>query len=148
MNLENKITEDIKAAMLNKAQDKLDALRAVKAAILLEKTKGSAHELDEQSAMQLIQRLIKQRKESAEIYLEQNRKDLADTELFQAKVISAYLPEQMSEEQLKQEIKMIIAETGAKSIQDLGKVMGIATKKLAGKAENRMIAMIVRELLS
>jgi uncharacterized protein YqeY len=148
MNLENKINDDIKAAMLKKEQDKLDALRAVKAAILLEKTKDTAHELDDQVAMQLIQRLIKQRKESAEIYQAQNRKDLADTELFQARVISAYLPEQMSEEQLKQEVKAIIAESGAKTIQDLGKVMGIATKKLAGKAENKMIAVVVRELLS
>ncbi len=147
MTLENKINDDIRAAMLNKEHDKLEALRAVKAAILLEKTKGSAHELDEQASMQLIQRLVKQRKESAEIYQAQNRKDLADVELFQAKIIASYLPEQMTEEQLKHEIRSIISETGATGLKDLGKVMGMATKKLAGKAENKVIAAVVRELL-
>jgi uncharacterized protein YqeY len=92
--------------------------------------------------------LIKQRKESAEIYQSQNRKDLADVELFQAQIISAYLPEQMTEDQLKREIQAIISETGAQGLKDLGKVMGTATKKLAGKAENKMIVAVIRELLT
>jgi uncharacterized protein YqeY len=147
MNLENKINDDIKAAMLRKEHDKLEALRAVKAAILLEKTKGEAHDLDEAASMQLLQRLIKQRKESADIYQSQNRKDLADVEIFQASVISAYLPAQMTEEQLRIEIKAIIDSTGAQGLKDLGKVMGVATKQLAGKAENKMIVAVVREML-
>jgi uncharacterized protein YqeY len=150
MSIESIINNDIKQAMLSREKEKLEALRGIKAALLLEKTKkgGGHEEVADDLALGLLQRLIKQRKESAEIYLSQNRKDLADVELFQAAVIEAYLPAQMSEAELSAVIGGIIAETGASGIKDMGKVMGIASKRLAGKADNKIIAEQVKKMLS
>ena len=148
MNLEQKVMAQLKEAMKAKDQLKMEALRAIKSAILLEKTKGGQKELSEADEMKLLQKLVKQRKESADIYLQQNRKDLAEVELKQAEVIEAFLPEQMSEEEIENEVKKIIAETGASSMRDMGKVMGIATKKMAGRADGKMISGIVKKLLS
>ena len=148
MNLEQKVMAQLKEAMKAKDQLKMEALRAIKSAILLEKTKGGQKDLSEADEMKLLQKLVKQRKESADIYLQQNRKDLAEVELKQAEVIEAFLPEQMSEEEIENEVKKIIAETGASSMRDMGKVMGIATKKMAGRADGKMISGIVKKLLS
>lgn len=149
MSLEQKIIEDIKQAMLAKEKEKLEALRAVKAAILLAKTeKGSGTgELKEETEMKILQKLVKQRRESAAIFKEQNRSDLADIELYQAGIIEAYLPAKLSPEEVLEEIRRIISDTGASSMKDMGKVMGMATKKLAGKADNKDIAVIVKDLL-
>ena len=148
MSLEEKINADIKAAMLAKEKEKLEALRAVKSALLLAGTeKGAAETLSPDAEIKLLQRLVKQRREAAELYLSQNRKDLADVEIFQADVIQEYLPKQMGSEELTAEIKAIIAETGAVDAKDLGKVMGMASKKLAGKADNKAIAEIAKQLL-
>ena len=149
MSLEKKINEDIKAAMLAKDKKKLEALRAVKAALLLAKTGKyvSGGEISEQVEMSLLQKLVKQRKESAEIFKSQNRNDLAEVELFQAFIIEKYLPEQIGEDELRKIIEKIISETGASSIKEMGKVMGVATKQLAGKADNKTIAAIVRQIL-
>ena len=136
----------MKAAMLAKDQPKLEAIRAVKAVLLLLKT--SPEGLTEDGAMKALQKEVKKRKESAEIYTAQSRKDLADVELFQAGVIEAYLPKQMDEAELKTEIQKLIAETGASSPADMGKVMGAATKKFAGKADGKIISAIVKDLLS
>lgn len=146
MTIEDKINADIKAAMLAKESAKLEALRAIKSAILLLKT--SAEGLSDESAMKAIQKEVKKRKETAEIYIGQNRKDLADTEIFQAQIMETYLPKQMSEDELRIEIKKIIEQTGAKSAAEMGKVMGVASKALAGKADNKMVSTIVKELLS
>jgi len=149
MSLEQTINNDIKAAMLAKDKKKLDALRAVKSAILLAKTdKGSAGEIAEDVEMKILQKLVKQRKDSAELYKSQGRNDLAEEENFQLSVIEKYLPEQMSEDDIKKVISEIISETGASSMKDMGRVMGMASKKLAGKADNKLIAAIVKELLS
>lgn len=148
MSLEQQINDDIKSAMLAKDKRKLEALRAVKAAILLAKTdKGSAGGIETDAEMKILQKLVKQRRESADIYKQQNRADLVEEEEFQLLVISKYLPEQLSEEDVRKIIKETIAETGATSIKEMGKVMGAATKKLAGKADNRMISAIIKELL-
>jgi len=149
MSLEKLINDDIKAAMLAKDKRKLEALRAVKAAILLAKTdKGTAGDLEEDAEMKILQRLVKQRRDSAEIYKQQNRPELAEEEAFQLSVIEKYLPAQMSVEGAKKVINEIIAQTGAASIKDMGKVMGIATKQLAGKADNKLISALVKELLN
>lgn len=148
MTLEDKINADIKAAMLAKEKEKLEALRAVKSAVLLAKTdKGASGDLAGDAELKLLQKLVKQRKEAADIYIQQNRKDMADVELFQAAVIEKYLPAQMSEEEIKAVIARIITETGAQSQKDMGKVMGAATKELAGKADGKLVAQIVKELL-
>jgi len=147
MSLQNQIDQDIKKAMLAKEKDKLVALRAIKSALLLAKTEKSSAELSEDDETKLLQKLIKQRKESAEIYQKQGRTDLADKELGEAKIIENYLPEQMSDEELTSSIKVIIDEVGASTMADMGKVMGIATKKLAGKAEGKAIADKVKVLL-
>jgi uncharacterized protein YqeY len=149
MSLAEKINNDLKQAMLAKDKRKLEALRAIKAALLLAKTgkDTSSGEIPESVEMQLLQRLVKQRKESAEVYQSQNRNDLADEELYQASIIEAYLPEQMSEEELLAKVKEIIGQVGATSMKDMGKVMGVATKQLAGKADNKSISAIVRQLL-
>ena len=136
----------MKAAMLAKDQPKLEAIRAVKAALLLLKT--SPEGLTEDSAMKALQKEVKKRKESADIYNQQGRKDLADVELFQAGVIEAYLPKQMDEAELRSELQKLIGETGATSAADMGKVMGAATKKFAGKADGKLISAIVKDLLS
>jgi uncharacterized protein YqeY len=148
MSLQDKINADIKSAMLAKEKEKLEALRAVKAALLLAATeKGAAEQITEDAEVKLLQRLVKQRREAAEVYTSQNRKDLADVEIFQAEIIQQYLPKQMSPEEIKAEIQAVITETGASGAKDLGKVMGIASKKLAGKADNRTISELARQLL-
>lgn len=146
MTIEERINADIKTAMLAKDAGRLDALRAVKSAILLLKT--SAEGLTEESAAKAMQKEVKKRKETADIYNQQNRKDLADVELFQANVIEEYLPKQMSEADLRISIQALIAELGAASPADMGKVMGAASKKYAGQADGKLISTIVKELLS
>jgi uncharacterized protein len=146
MALEEKINADIKSAMLAKEASKLEALRAIKSAILLLKT--SAEGLNDDTEIKALQKMVKQRKETADLYVTQNRKDLADVELAQATVIEAYLPQQMGEEEVKAEIAKIITATGATSPADMGKVMGLASKQLAGKADGKLISTIVKELLS
>lgn len=146
MGIEEKINADIKTAMLAKDAGRLEALRAVKSAILLLKT--SAEGLTEESAAKAMQKEVKKRRETAEIYVQQNRNDLADVEIFQANVIEGYLPKQMSEADLRVEIGKLIADLGASSPADMGKVMGAASKKYAGQADGKMISTIVKELLS
>ncbi|MCA0430867.1 MAG: GatB/YqeY domain-containing protein [Bacteroidetes bacterium] len=145
MNIEEKINADIKSAMLAKESKKLEALRAIKSVVLLLKT--SAEGLTEDSAMKAIQKEVKKRKESAEIYTSQNRPDLVEAELFQAEVMEAYLPKQLSEDEVKLELQKIIEQVGAKSATDMGKVMGVASKTLAGKADNKMVSVLVKQLL-
>ena len=148
MNLEEKIMDGIKQAMKSHVKVALESLRAIKSAILLEKTSGAKGELDQAAEMKLLQKLVKQRKESAEIYTQQNRADLAEAELAQAAVIEAYLPKQLSAEELEAEVAAIIAQTGASSPAEMGKVMGVASKALAGKADGRAIAETVKRLLA
>lgn len=148
MSLTDQINNDIKAAMLAREKDKLEALRAVKSAILLLKTQeGAAETISEEDEIRLIQKLVKQRKDTASVYLGQNRKDLADVELFQATVIEKYLPQQLSTEKIRAALVNIIRESGASSIRDMGKVMALAAAQLAGKADNKTIAGLVKELL-
>jgi len=149
MSLIVKIDQDIKTAMLAREKEKLEALRAVKSALLLARTeKGATEEISEDTEIKLLQRLVKQRKESAAIYQQQNRKDLADKELFEVSIIDKYLPEQMSDEELTKIIKSLIEQTGAKGMADMGKVIGMASKQLAGKAEGKAIADKVKTLLT
>lgn len=145
MTLEEKINADIKSAMLAKEAGKLEALRAIKSAILLLKT--SAEGLTPETEIKALQKMVKQRRESAEIYQSQQREDLAKPELEQAAIIEAYLPKQMSEEEIREEVKKIISETGAAGPGDMGKVMGVATKRLAGKADGKAISAIVKQQL-
>lgn len=148
MSLEEKIMEGIKEAM--KAHDKttLESLRAIKSAILLEKTSGSADGLDGAAEMKLLQKLVKQRRESAAIYTQQNRPDLAEAETAQAEVIERFLPRQLTAEELEAEVAAIIARTGAAGAADMGKVMGAASKALAGKADGKALADTVKRLLA
>lgn len=148
MSLEEKIMEGIKEAM--KAHDKttLESLRAIKSAILLEKTSGSAAGLDSAAEMKLLQKLVKQRRESAAIYTQQNRPDLAEAETAQAEVIERFLPRQLTAEELEAEVAAIIARTGAAGAADMGKVMGVASKALAGKADGKALADTVKRLLA
>jgi uncharacterized protein YqeY len=149
MSLKERIDADIKKAMLAKNREELDALRSIKSMILLAETeKGSTGELTADAEAKLLMKAAKQRRESADIFLAQSRKDLADRELFQLEIINRYLPQQLSEADLKKELERIIAEVGASGPKDMGKVMGVATKQLAGKAEGKMISAIVKELLS
>ena len=150
MELEKLINNDLKEAMKAKDRRKLEALRAIKAALLLEKTgKDVADgEIPESVELKLLQKLVKQRKESALLYREQNRAELAEEEEYQVSIIEKYLPEQMSEEEVKAIIEKIIAETGASSMKDMGRVMGMAAKQLAGKADNKAISTLVKEFLS
>lgn len=149
MSLEERINNDLRVAIKAREQQKLEALRAIKSAILLAKTeKGATGTLDETAELKLLQKLVKQRRDSAEIYLDQNRKDLYDQECFEADVISEYLPEQMDGETLKATVKKIIDDLGATSMADMGKVMGVVTKELAGKADGKTIADTVRTILS
>ena len=150
MNLEILINNDIKSAMLNKDKDKLNALRAIKAALLLEKTgkDTSAREIPESFELKLLQKLVKQRSEAAAIYREKGRTELAEEEEYQAKIIQAYLPEQMDEKEVESVVQQIIKEVGATSMKDMGRVMGMATKQLAGKADNRFVSKVIRDLLS
>ena len=149
MSLEQKIMSDLKTAMLAKDEKSLRGLRAIKAAILLAKTsEGAGGELKDDDEIKLLQKLVKQRKDSLEIYQQQNRSDLAQKEQEEIEVIEKFLPKQLSAEELQLEVKKIIAETGATSSADMGKVMGAATKKLSGKADGKTISAAVRELLS
>ena len=148
MGLENLINDDMKKAMLSKDAEKLEALRAIKAALLLEKTKeGTTGEIPESIELSLLQKLVKQRKESAAIYKTGNREDLAEKELFEAGIIEQYLPKQLSDDELISIIKNIITQSGASSIKDMGKVMGQASKELAGKADGKRVSEIVKSLL-
>ena len=143
------ITEEIKKAMLAKNKVRLEALRGTKKELLEAKTaKGAPDELSDEAATAILQKMVKQRKDSADIYAAQNRPDLAEPELEQMKVIQEYLPTQMTPEELENEVKLIIAETGATSMKEMGKVMGLATKRLAGKTEGRAISEMVKKLLS
>ncbi len=146
MALEEKINADIKAAMLAKESAKLEALRAVKSAILLLKTSPEGY--SDETEMKALQKMVKQRKETADVYKGQGREDLAAVELAQASIIEVYLPKQMSEDEIRAEVQKIITASGASSPADMGKVMGVASKQLSGKADGKIISTIVKELLS
>jgi len=148
MSLESQVMEAMKVAMKAKDTVTLEALRAVKSAILLAKTSGSEGDLKEADEMSLLQRLVKQRRDSAAIYQQQHRADLADPELAQVAVIEQFLPKQLSEVEVEAAIKPIVARLGASSIKDMGKVMGEASKELAGKTDGKTISLIVKKLLS
>ena len=149
MTLEERINEDIKAAMLAREKEKLNALRAIKSAILLAKTsKGAADTMNEEAEIKLLKQLVKQRQDSAAIYKEQNRDDLYQEEKAQLDVIAAYLPQMMSEEEIEATLKQIITDNGFAGMKDMGKVMGMATKAFAGKADNKMVSDIVKRLLA
>ena len=148
MNLFDQISEDIKKAMLARDKVRLEALRGVKKDFLEAKTaKGANGELTDENATKIMVKMVKQRKESARIYEENNRPELAENELSEAAVIEEYLPKQLSAEELEAELKAIIAETGATGPKEMGKVMGVATKRLAGRAEGKLISAKVKELL-
>lgn len=148
MSLSDQINTDIKEAMKAKDKDRLNALRAVKSALLLAATeKGNEGGVSDDVAMKALQKLLKQRQDSAQLYAEQGRADLADEELVQAKILQEYMPEAVSDEELEAEIKRIVADTGAQGMRDMGKVMGIASKKFAGRADGKAIADKVKSLL-
>lgn len=148
MSLENTISEAIKTAMREKDKIALDSLRAVKSQILLLKTEARGAEVSEEQEIAILQRMIKQRKDSHEQFSAQGRQDLAEVEEAQMKIIEQFLPKQLSAEELETEIKNIISETGAESIKDLGKVMGAASKALAGKSDGKSISEMAKKLLS
>lgn len=149
MGLEQKIMAELKTAMLAKDEVGLRSLRAIKAALLLVKTsEGGGGELKEEDEIKLLQKLVKQRKDSLEIFQQQNRPDLAQKEQEEIAVIEKFLPKQLSAEELKEALTKIIAESGANSPADLGKVMGIATKQFAGKADGKTVSSLVKELLT
>ncbi|CAI8857553.1 GatB/YqeY domain-containing protein [Chryseobacterium sp. IT-36CA2] len=148
MSLENTISEAIKTAMREKDRVALDSLRAVKSQILLLKTEARGAEVSAEQEIAILQRMIKQRKDSFEQFTAQGRQDLAEVEEAQSKVIEKFLPQQLSTEELETEIKNIISETGAESIKDLGKVMGAASKALAGKSDGKSISEMAKKLLS
>lgn len=148
MSLELQIQEGIKAAMLAKEKVRLEALRAVKAAILLAKTADGSETISDDAVLKIIQKLVKQRKESAELYNSQNRSDLAENELAEASYMEVFLPKQLSEAELEEELKKIIESIGAKGPQDMGKVMGTATKQLSGRADGKAISAAVKKILS
>lgn len=146
MTFEDKINGDIKTAMLAKDSKKLDVLRAIKNVVIILKT--SPEGISDDSIMKTIQKEVKKRKEAADIFKQQNRSDLAEVELYQAGIMETYLPKQMGEDEIKAEVVRIIAEVGATSAADMGKVMGAASKALAGKADNKIVSQFVKELLS
>jgi uncharacterized protein YqeY len=149
MSLEQKIMGDLKTAMLAKDEKALRSLRAIKAAILLAKTsEGAGGELKEDDEIKLLQKLVKQRKDSLEIFQQQNRTDLAKKEQEEIEIIEKFLPQQLSTDEVKAELSAIINEVGASSPADMGKVMGVATKRLAGKADGKTISALVKEILS
>jgi uncharacterized protein YqeY len=148
MSLEKKLMEDLKVAMKAKDQAALRSIRAVKAALLLMKTDGSGNEIDEAAEIKLLQKLVKQRKDSLEIFEKQDREDLAVKEREEIEVIEKYLPAQMTEDEIKTHVKAIIDQTGASSMKDMGKVMGMANKKMAGQADGKTIASVVKQLLA
>ncbi len=149
MSLEQKIMPELKAAMLAKDEKTMRSLRAIKAAIINAKTAEGAHgELKEEDEIKLLQKLVKQRRDSLEIFQQQNRTDLAEKEQEEIDVIERFLPKQLSPDELRQELAAIITESRASSASDMGKVMGAANKKLAGRADGKTISAIVKELLS
>jgi len=148
MTLEEKINESLKNAMKAKAESKVRTLRAIKSAILLAKTQeGATESMTEAEEIKLLSKMVKQRKDSLEIYQKQSREDLAKIELEELSVIETFLPEQLSEEDIKKSLNQIIEQTGARSMKDMGKVMGMASQQLAGKADGKTISKIVKELL-
>ena len=148
MSIQNLISEDIKKAMLAREVDKLAALRSVKAAILLEASKDGSSEVSDDIALKIIIKLVKQRKDSAQIYKEQNRHDLESDELKQLEYLELYLPEQLSKDKIEIMITKIIVDVNASSMKDMGRVMGLASKELGGKADGKLMAQIVKEKLS
>lgn len=148
MALEQEVMQKMKEAMKAKDSVALASLRSVKSEILKAKTSGATEDMTEAEELKLIQKLVKQRKDSAEVYNEQNRADLADAELAEAKVIEQFLPAQLSEEEIDRIVKSIIEETGADSMKDMGKVMGLASQKLAGQADGKTISKIVKANLA
>lgn len=148
MSLEAKIMESLKTAMKAKDEVALRTLRAIKAAIIIEKTaEGATGEIDEATEIKMLQKMAKQRKDSLQIFEQQQREDLANKEREELAIIEQFLPAQMNEEEIKQALQLVIAQLGASSMADLGKVMGIASKELAGKADGKLIASLVKELL-
>lgn len=149
MSLKKTIEQGIKEAMLSKEKDRLRALRAIKSLILLAETeKGGKDELSEDTEMKLLTKAAKQRRDSIEIFEQQKRDDLASTEKAELEVIESFLPKQLSEEEIETEVKKVIEKVGAQGPQDMGKVMGMATKDLAGKADGKVISMLAKKLLS
>lgn len=149
MSLENTINQDIKSAMLAKDEPRLRGLRAIKSALLLAKTeKGASETLNQDAEIKVLQKLVKQRKESAEIYQQQNRQDLYQIEKEEQDVIETYLPKQLGREEISERIQTIIEQLGASGMKDMGKVMGQANKELAGTADGRTVSEIVKELLN
>jgi uncharacterized protein YqeY len=147
MSFTDKINADIKAAMLAKEKERLAALRDIKSKLMLEATSGSG-EVTEEAASKIVLKLYKQRIDTYNLYVEQGRQDLADEELFQAKVIEEYMPKQMSEDEIRTEVQATIQAVGASGPSEMGKVMGVLTGKLAGKADGKVISAIVKEELS
>lgn len=149
MTLFDQISEDIKAAMKARDKVRLETLRNIKKVFLEAKTAPGANDtLEDADALKILQKLAKQGRETAQTYIDNNRQDLADEELAQAKVIEEYLPKPLSEEEIEKEVKDIIAQTGAQGMKDMGKVMGMASKKMAGRADGRAISSIVKKLLA
>ena len=149
MTLFDQISEDIKAAMKARDKVRLETLRNIKKVFLEAKTAPGANEtLEDADALKILQKLAKQGRETAQTYIDNNRQDLADEELAQAKVIEEYLPKPLTEEEIEKEVKDIIAQTGAQGMKDMGKVMGMASKKMAGRADGRAISTIVKKLLA
>ena len=149
MNLYDQVSEDIKAAMKARDKVRLETLRNIKKVFIEAKTAPGANDtLEDDAALKIIQKLAKQGRESAAIFVEKNRQDLAEGEMAQVAVIESYLPKQLSEEEIEAAVKDIIAQTGASSMKDMGKVMGLANKQMAGKADGRAISTIVKRLLS
>lgn len=148
MSLEKRLSEDLKAAMKAKDQAALRSIRAVKSALLLLKTDGSGNEITETVEIKTLQKLVKQRKDSLEIFEQQNREDLAQKEREEIAVIEKYLPQQMAVEELQSFIQNLITTTGASSMKDMGKIMGMANKQLAGKADGKTISGVVKSLLN
>jgi uncharacterized protein YqeY len=146
--LEERIQKDLVSAMKNRQENALAALRSIKTAIQNEKVSGAYHELTDADVVGLIQKLIKQRKESMDIYSQAGRNDLADKEQKEMFVLMEYVPKQLTEEEVEEKVKSIIAETGASSMKDMGKVMGLATQRMKGLAEGKTISQIVKNLLS
>ncbi len=147
MSLEQKIMPELKAAMLAKDEAKLRALRAIKSAILIAKTSEAGKEMNEEDEIKMLQKLVKQRKESIDIYLQQDRADLAKTEQEEVAVIELFLPKMLSEDEIRDALTGIIDSVGAKSPAEMGKVMGAATKHFAGMADNKIVSMLVKQML-
>jgi uncharacterized protein len=150
MSLKQQIDNDIKKAMLSKNKEELEALRSIKSMILLAETEkgGGTGDISSDAESKILMKAAKQRKESADIFQQQSRKDLADRELFQLDIISRYLPKQLTEAEITAALQAIVSETGAKGAQDMGKVMGVATKKLAGQADGKVISDLVKKILN